>query len=80
MTSEHFEDLFHTLNNARPFHPFTLELNSGHLVEVDFPGSLAIRDGFAVYLKPGGGFMAFDHESVNRVINDLADTQETQAG
>jgi hypothetical protein len=57
-----------------------VKLNSSHLVAVDFPGSLAIRDGFAVYLKPGGGFMAFDHESVNRVINDLADTQETQAG
>jgi hypothetical protein len=80
MTSEDFEQLFQTLNDVRPFRPFTVELNGGHLIEVDFPGSLALRDGFAVYLKPGGGFMAFDHESVNRVINDLADTPDASAG
>jgi hypothetical protein len=80
MTSEDFEQLFQTLNDVRPFRPFTVELNGGHLIEVDFPGSLALRDGFAVYLKPGGGFRAFDHESVNRVINDLADTPDSSAG
>ena len=80
MTAEHFEQLFQTMNEVRPFQPFTVELNGGHLIEVDFPGSLALRDGFAVYLKPGGGFFAFDHESVNRVINDLADRHDAEAG
>ena len=53
MTAEHFEQLFQTLNEARPFQPFTVELHGGRLIEVDFPGSLAQRHGFAVYLTPG---------------------------
>jgi hypothetical protein len=73
MTAEHFEHLFDALNGRAPFQPFTVELVGGHRFEVDHPRAMVVRDGVAVYLKPGGIPVWFDHESVTQVAGDIAD-------
>ena len=74
MTAEHFELLFEALNSRSPFQPFTVELIGGDRFEVDHPRAMVVRDGVAVYLKPGGVPVWFDHESVTQIISDIADT------
>jgi hypothetical protein len=74
MTADHFEQLFDALNTRTPFHPFTVELIGGSRFEVDHPRAMVVRDGVAVFLKPGGIPVWFDQESVNQIISDIADT------
>ena len=74
MTSEHFEQLLTALNERERFHPFTVELAGGHQFEVDHPSAMVVRDGVAVYLKPGGVPVWFDHESVIKIAGDIANT------
>jgi hypothetical protein len=74
MTAEHFDQLIDTLLERRPFRPFTVEIQNGERFEVDHPRSTVVRDGFAIYLKPGNVPVYFDHESVNQVIDFLADS------
>ena len=73
MTAEHFDEHFVFLNQRRPFQPFTVELAGGDRFEVDHPQAMVVRDGVAVYLRPGGVPVWFDHESVTQVIGDIAD-------
>ena len=73
MTSEHFDQLLVALTDRQNFHPFTVELVGGHQLEVDHPAAMVIRDGVAVYLKPGGIPVWFDHDSVTQIIGDIAD-------
>jgi hypothetical protein len=72
MTSEHFDQLLMALAERRPFHPFTVELVGGHQFEVDHPSTMVVRDGVAVYLKPGGIPVWFDHDSVTQIVDDIA--------
>jgi hypothetical protein len=74
MTQEHFEQLLGTLTEKVPFHPFTVELIGGHRFEVDHAQAMVVRDGVAVYLRPGGVPVWFDHESVTQIVGDIADT------
>jgi hypothetical protein len=74
MTSDHFENLFEALRERAPFHPFTVGLVGGHRFEVDHPQAMVVRDGVAVFLRPGGVPVWFDHESVTQVVSDIADT------
>lgn len=73
MTAEHFEELLTALNEQEKFQPFTVELLGGHQFEVDHPRAMVVRDGVAVYLKPGGIPVWFDHESVTQIAGDLLD-------
>ena len=73
MTSEHFDQLLVSLMGRREFRPFTVELAGGHQFEVDHPTAMVVRDGVAVYLKPGGIPVWFDHESVTQIVGDIAD-------
>ena len=73
MTVEHFDELFTGLNGRSPFQPFTVELVGGHRFEVDHPQAMVVRDGVAVFLKPGGVPVWFDHESVTQIVGDIAD-------
>jgi hypothetical protein len=34
---------------------------------------MVVRDGAAVYLKPGGIPVWFDHESVTQILGEIAD-------
>ena len=73
MTSEHFDRLLTALGEREKFHSFTVELVGGHQFEVDHPLAMVVRDGVAVYLKPGGIPVWFDHESVKQIVGDIAD-------
>ena len=74
MTAEHFEQILGALHDRSPFHPFTVEVAGGHQFEVDHPRAMVVRDGVAVYLKPGGVPVWFDHESVTQIVDDIAGT------
>lgn len=73
MTQERFEQLFNGLTERKPFHPYTVELVGGHQFEVDHPRAMVVRDGVAVYLRPGGVPVWFDHEGVTQIVGDIAD-------
>jgi hypothetical protein len=73
MTSEHFEQALAALAEREKFHPFNVELVGGHQFDVDHPLAMVVRDGVAIYLKPGGIPVWFDHESVTQIIGDIAD-------
>jgi len=73
MTAEHFEQLLGALTVRSPFHPFAVELLGGHRFEVDHPRAMVVRDGVAVFLRPGGVPVWFDHESVTQIVGDIAD-------
>jgi hypothetical protein len=77
MTSEHFEQIFEALHERRPFQPFTVELVGGDRMEIDHPRAMVVRDGVAVYLRPGGIPVWFDHESIAQVIQDIAGAPRT---
>ncbi len=72
MTAEHFDQLFEALHRRSPFRPFTVELMGGNRFEVDHPRAMVVRDGVAVYLRPGGIPVWFDHDSVNQIVDDIA--------
>jgi hypothetical protein len=70
MTLENFQKALGALRDRRPFQPFTVELVSGDRFEVDFPTALVIRDGTAVFVKPGGYPVLFEHEGVSQLIGE----------
>jgi len=73
MTTEQFEQRLAALHERDRFRPFTVRLAGGHQFEVDHPRATVVRDGVAVYLKPGGIPVWFDHESVTQIGGDLLD-------
>jgi len=73
MTSEHFDQALAALGEPGKFHPFTVELVGGDQFEVDHPLAMVVRDGVAIYLKPGGIPVWFDHDSVTQIVGDIAD-------
>jgi hypothetical protein len=72
MDRDKFEATLRVLKHRKPFLPFTLAMVNGDRLEVDFPEGLAIRDGIALYIGPGGVSVWFDHEGVSSVIGELA--------
>ncbi len=68
MDAETFQLGLNALRNRRPFQPFTVELVSGDRFEVDFPDALSSRNGAAVFIRPGGAPVLFEHESVSQLI------------
>ena len=73
MTQDHFEQLIDAHGGRVPFQPFTVELIGGNQFEVDHPRAIIMRDGVAVFLKPGGIPVWFDHDSVTQIVGDIAD-------
>ena len=72
MDREMFTTTIQTLQNRRPFKPFTVALVDGERYEVDRPNVLALGEGMAVFISPGGVPIFFDHEGVSQVIGDLS--------
>jgi hypothetical protein len=72
MNQEAFITTIQTLQNRRPFKPFTVALVDGERYEVDRPNSLAVGEGIAILIAPGGVPVFFDHEGVSQVIGDLS--------
>jgi hypothetical protein len=71
MNAENFDNTLISFQQLTPFQPFTVELVGGERIEVDYPGALVVRDGVAVYIKPGGRFVCFDHDSVLQFVSGL---------
>ena len=74
MDSETLVAVIRRFKERTPFRPFTVAMVNGDRVEVDYPDGLVVRDGVALYLGPGGIPHFFDHEGVNQVIGDLAES------
>lgn len=72
MTPEQFDLRLTALRDRSPFHPFTVELVGSHSFEVDRADALIVRDGVAVFLRPGGAPEWFDFESLTR-LGDVAE-------
>ena len=72
MDRETFTTTIQALQNRRPFNPFTVALVDGERYEVDRPNFLAVREGIASLIAPGGVPVYFDHEGVSQVIGDLS--------
>ena len=73
MTAENFNTLLEGLRQRQPFQVFTVVLHGGERFEVDFADALVIREGIAVFLRPGGGPMVFDHDSVLQFLLEPSD-------
>ncbi|MCI0457230.1 MAG: hypothetical protein L0Z62_09655 [Gemmataceae bacterium] len=71
MDRDTFDSTLRTFKRRTPFRPFTVSLVNGERLEVDHPDALAVRDGVALFVGPGGVPTVFDHEGVARVIGDL---------
>lgn len=71
MDRETFTTTIQALQNRRPFKPFTVALVDGERYEVDRPNILAVGEGIAILIAPGGVPVFFDHEGVSQVIGDL---------
>ena len=72
MTAENFETSIDALMEFRPFKPFTIELNTGERFEVDSPGTLLWKGSPAIFKIPRGRLAFFDHDSVNKIVNELS--------
>ena len=69
MTAEHFEESMEVLTQRKPFTPFTVELLTGQLLEIDHPRVLLSRNGKGIFMLPGGTMFFVDHESVHGIID-----------
>jgi hypothetical protein len=79
MDQQTFTATVQALQSRRPFRPFTVALVDGQRYEVDRPNTLALGEGVAVLIAPGGVPVFFDHQGVSQVIADLSG-QGTDAG
>jgi hypothetical protein len=73
MDRDTFDGSIRTFKRRTPFRPFTVAMVNGDRLEVDHPDALAVRDGVALYVGPGGVPVIFDHEGVSQVVGDLAE-------
>ncbi len=71
MEAENFDGTLGAFKGRKPFRPFTVALVDGDRFEVDHPDALVVRDGVAVYIRPGGVPVLFDHEGVSQIVGDL---------
>jgi len=72
MDRETFTETIRAFRNRTPFKPFTVVTVSGSRYEVDFPETLALREGLGIFVAPGRVPVFFDNEGVSEVIGDLA--------
>ena len=71
MDRDTFDSTIRTFKHCTPFRPFTVSLVNSERVEVNHSDALAVRDGVALFVGPGGVPAVFDHEGVAQVIGDL---------
>ena len=71
MKMDEFDLTVETLKGVRPYRPFTIVLMNGDRYEIDHPGAISIREGFAIYIAPGKVPIYFNHDGVNQIIGDL---------
>jgi hypothetical protein len=69
MTDSNFEIGVRSLLSRKQFRAFTIELVSGHRIEIDHRRALILVDTLAVFFSPGGPAVVFDGASVRFIIN-----------
>ena len=79
MHPETLETTIDELLQQNPFHPFTLAMSDGSLLEIDHPKAVHFFRGFGTFVGPGGRPQFFEAGGVNRVIADLAESQKDRA-
>lgn len=67
-----FDQTIRALISRAPFRPFTVAMEDGDRLKIDYPNAVAVRDGVAIFAGPGGVPSVFDYEGVSRIIGDLA--------
>ena len=72
MTVDNFNQTLAALRDRSPYRPFTVVLLSGTRFEIDHANALVYRDGVAVFMRPGGVPVIFDHEGVEHFVADLS--------
>ncbi len=72
MDRDTFTETIRAFKHRAPFRPFTVVTVAGNRHEVDHPDALAVKDGVALFLAPGGVPVIFDHEGISEVIGDLS--------
>jgi hypothetical protein len=72
MDRETFTTTIQPLQDRRPFEPFTVALVDGDRYGVDRPNILALGEGIAILIAPGGVPVFLDHEGVSQVSGDLS--------
>jgi len=70
MVAADFDQTLNAPKAKKPLRQFTIEQVGGERFEIDFPDALAIRDGAAAFVGPGGVPVLFDHESVSRICGE----------
>ena len=76
MDRDTFDGTMRVLKNRKPFRSFTVSLMDGDRLQVDHPDAVAIRDGVALFVRPGGVPAIFDCEAVAQVIGELVTNTE----
>ena len=72
MNQDAFTETIRAFKHRTPYRPFTVVTVSGNRHEVDHADALAVNDGVAVFIGPGGVPVIFDHEGVSEVVGDLS--------
>jgi len=67
MDRDTFDSTIRAFKQRKPFRPFTVAMANGDRLEIDYPEALAIREGVALFVAPGGVPVIFDHEGVSRL-------------
>ena len=69
MTNEEFMSTVQPLHEARPFQPFTIEMNDNTRLEIDIALSLTYRDRTFGYTAKGRGPRIFKTANVRQVVS-----------
>jgi hypothetical protein len=72
MDRDTFTETIRAFKRRAPYRPFTVVTVSGNRHEVDHSEALAVNDGVAVFIGPGGVPVIFDYGGVSEVIGDLS--------
>ena len=72
MSADKLAAAIRVFKQRQPFHPFTLVLNNGSLLEIDHPDAISFRAETGVHLGPLGMPTLFEADGVTKVIGDLS--------
>ena len=71
MNAATFDSTIIAFRDRKPFRPFTVVLLDGERFEVDRHNAIVVRDGVAIYVRPGGIPVIFDYEGVTQISGDM---------
>jgi hypothetical protein len=74
MTNEEFAATISPLRAARPFRPYTVEMNDGTRYEIDLPLALGYRDGSFGFMTHGRGPRFFNVADVRQILTAVVET------